>query len=250
MKIGKIHFLIILLTLTLFSCSSKNILAERYPQRIKALLLGVERATLKGSFSKGGFSRIKELFTTTEFEIHKSRVIDKLNELKGAFAETTLISDIVYENYKKVEENNQFFNFYKIEGIDFRSVPYIVDIPSDGIDRSLSSIIDKLQSNIIVEIRPIELIYNESGSRMSFDIKINVIVFDTKVKKNVYNKIISLSNRIKEAFYTEEELKSGEKPTPGFEKIKVSFNIENYKREIKSLAEVAAPEIINILKRK
>ena len=241
--------IIILTSILLTGCSEKNILNEMYPAQVKALFMGVERATLTGKFSQGGFHKLKELFTTTEFEKHKARVIEKLNELKGAFAETIIMAEKVYELYQTHSPEKRIFSFYRIEGLDFKKVPYLMDIQPNGVDRSFEEIKSRLESHLVLEVRPVILEYVESGDSMNFNITVKVILFDLKAGRTVFSKEVKTSSKITEAFYREEALRQGEQPTPGFQKIKVTFNIDNYKEGIRQLAMKLAPEVTKILLR-
>jgi hypothetical protein len=231
-------------------CSKEQTLADIYPKKIKALFMGVERASIKGKFSKGGFKKIVELFKETDFQKHKERVMEKINELKGAFAETIEIASKALKAYNSEADALKIFDFYQIEGLSFKDVPYMLDIPAGGIDRSFSRVSDKITSNLVVEIRPVNFIYRESGDKRSFEADIKIIIFDLKAQKIAWEKTVNVETKIDKPFYTEEKLKPGERPTPGFEKIKVKFFIENYKDAVKNLAEKAAPEIIKYLLKK
>ena len=244
-----IFFILLITGLSLTGCTNKNILNEMFPTQIKALFLGVERAALTGNFSQGGFHKLKELFSSTEFEKHKARVIEKVNELKGAIAETIIIAEKAYELYQTHSPEKRIFEFYRIEGLNFKNVPYLMDVQANGIDRSFEEIKNKLQNNLVLELRPIVLEYRESGDSMSFNVRIKIILFDVKAGKMVFSKEVTASSKISEAFYKEEALNPGEQPTPGFQKIKVTFNMDNYKEGIRQLAMKAAPEITKILLR-
>ncbi len=252
MKIKKVIFFALIFSTISFiaGCSKKHVLNEKYPEAVKALFIGVERSSLVGNFKKGSFtSFFKELFSTTEFQKHKQRVIEKVNELKGAFVETKIIADEVLQQYNKLPENKRIFDFYTLENVSFKTLPYLLDIPEGKVDRSFKKIRPDLKSNLILEIRPTKLIYNEKGDSKEFEVKIDIILFDIKTNSIIFRKTVQEDGDLKDSFYNENKLKKGEKPTPGFKKIKVSFNIENYKDGIRRLAKEIAPKIIKILKR-
>ncbi len=176
--------------------------------------------------------------------------MDRINELKGAFAEASVIADSVSRLYKTKPKRKKIFKFYRINGLNFRMLPYLDEVSGTDIDRDLSRIKEKLKSNLIIEIRPTEIEYVETGStRKKFIAKIKIILVDMKLKKVVWSKQVKIRSDIKKAFYKEEKLKRGQSTTPGFTKIKVKFFIENYKAELKKLAEKAAKEIVKLLLR-
>ena len=245
-----IAIILISLSYCFTGCASKNVLNERYPSLVKALLIGVDRATLEGDFSKGGFTKIKELFSTTEWQKHKNRVLERLNELKGTFSETKIISSLLFEAYKNLPDNRKIFNFYRIENLSFTKIPYFEEVKKGFIDRSFKLIKNKLQGNLILEIRPIRLTYIESKKKMKFKLKLKLFLFDVNTNKITWTDEISVKSKIESAFYKEAKLKPGENPTPGFRKIKVKFIIENYKKGIARLAKKVVPEILKVISRK
>ncbi len=244
-----ILLVITFITILTSGCSEKHVLNEKYPKKVSALLLGVERCSLAGKFSQGNFKALKELFTTTEYQKHKKRVIERVNELKLLFAESTIIAKEFYNQYQKLNEKNKIFNFYMIDDVSFKDVPYLVDIQENGIDRSLKKIRSRLKSNLIIEVRPTKIIYNEERKSKELKIKADIIIFDVKQNKIVFRKSVDEESSLDKSFYQETTLKKGEKPSQGFQKIKVTFNIENYKQGIIKLAKKIVPKIIKILSR-
>jgi hypothetical protein len=153
------------------------------------------------------------------------------------------------EKYRKKPDKRKIFEFYTLENVTFKTVPYLLDVPKGKIDRSFKNIKSQLKGDLILEIRPVVLRYIESGDSKEFEVEVDVIIFDLAAKNIIFRKTVDEDADLKKSFYDEEKLKKDEKPTPGFKKIRVTFNMENYKDGIRKLADQVAPEIIKLLTR-